>query len=208
MPVFVAQGEADTVIPRELLDRTWNYLLADSGAPAYARRDPGGHGITADTIAELGGWIADRLALPHRDAARCRPAPTDVADAPRRAAADPRRGPPGGVLDDPAAAAQRQRPGRAAGAAVRPRSRDLAGVTSRPVGHLGARRPRLHARARRGHAPLDAFLVPGAGEFAHLHPAYDGSLHLALPPALAADAVAKGWAVAHPWPGSGWPAAW
>ena len=47
-------------------------------------------------------------------------------------------------------------------------------------------------------APLDAFLVPRAGEFAHQHPSYDGSLHLALPPALAADAVAKGWAVAHP----------
>ena len=59
-PVFVAQGESDTVIPRELLDRTWHYLLGDSGAPTYARRDPGGHGITADTVAELGGWIAER----------------------------------------------------------------------------------------------------------------------------------------------------
>jgi phospholipase/carboxylesterase len=36
------------------------------------------------------------------------------------------------------------------------------------------------------------------GEFAHLHPSHDGSLHLALPPALAADAIGKGWAVAHP----------
>ena len=35
LPVFVAQGEADTVIPRELLDRTWCYLLDDSGAPAW-----------------------------------------------------------------------------------------------------------------------------------------------------------------------------
>ncbi|UTT71210.1 serine esterase [Arthrobacter sp. DNA4] len=41
VPVFVAQGETDTVIPRELLDRTWTYLLGDSGAPSYARRDPG-----------------------------------------------------------------------------------------------------------------------------------------------------------------------
>lgn len=61
VPVFVAQGESDTVIPRELLDRTWTYLLGDSGAPSYARRDPGGHGLTNDTIAELGGWIAERL---------------------------------------------------------------------------------------------------------------------------------------------------
>ena len=27
LPVFVAQGDADHVIPRELLDRTWAYLL-------------------------------------------------------------------------------------------------------------------------------------------------------------------------------------
>ena len=46
--------------------------------------------------------------------------------------------------------------------------------------------------------PLDAFLVPRAGEFAHLHPEYDGSLHLALPPDQARDVVAKGWGVTHP----------
>ena len=63
VPVFVAQGEQDSVIPRELLDRTWTYLLGDSGAPAYARRDPGGHTLTAQTAADLGGWIAERLDL-------------------------------------------------------------------------------------------------------------------------------------------------
>jgi len=52
-----------------------------------------------------------------------------------------------------------------------------------------------------GVADLDALLVPAAGEFAHLHPAHDGSLHLALPPAQAADAIAKGWAIAYPSPG-------
>jgi predicted esterase len=61
VPVFVAQGEADRVIPHELLDRTWAYLLGESGAPTLARRDPGGHGLTADAVAELGGWIAERL---------------------------------------------------------------------------------------------------------------------------------------------------
>lgn len=60
-PVFVAQGDNDTVLPRELLDRTWDYLLGESGAPPYARRDPGGHTITAQTVAELGGWITERL---------------------------------------------------------------------------------------------------------------------------------------------------
>jgi phospholipase/carboxylesterase len=66
VPVFVAQGETDTVIPRALLDRTWTYLLTDSGARTHARRDPGGHGITPETLRELGGWIAERLDLPDR----------------------------------------------------------------------------------------------------------------------------------------------
>jgi phospholipase/carboxylesterase len=51
-------------------------------------------------------------------------------------------------------------------------------------------------------ATPDGFLVPSVGEFAHQHPAHDGSLHVALPPVLppvlAAEAVAKGWAVPHP----------
>ena len=52
---------------------------------------------------------------------------------------------------------------------------------------------------RRGAAPRRR--VPRArqcGEFAHLHPGYDGSLHLALPPALAADRSPRAGRVAHP----------
>ena len=60
--VLVAQGDADTVIPRELLDRTWSYLVEDSGADVTSRRDPGGHGITPGTLAELGAWITTTLA--------------------------------------------------------------------------------------------------------------------------------------------------
>jgi len=58
VPVLVAQGAADTVIPRELLDRTWSYLHDSSGAALTAHRDPGGHGISADTLAVLDGWLA------------------------------------------------------------------------------------------------------------------------------------------------------
>ena len=61
VPVFLAHGDTDTVIPGELLDRTWGYLAGDSGAQLSARRDPGGHGITADTAAQLGGWIASEM---------------------------------------------------------------------------------------------------------------------------------------------------
>jgi phospholipase/carboxylesterase len=57
LPVLVAQGDRDTVIPRELLDRTWTYLTEESGADCTARRDPGGHGITAETLRELGTWL-------------------------------------------------------------------------------------------------------------------------------------------------------
>jgi phospholipase/carboxylesterase len=53
-----------------------------------------------------------------------------------------------------------------------------------------------------GTGPDDAYLVPHVREFAHLHPADDGSLHLALPPQQAADLVAHGWGVPHPWAGT------
>ena len=58
LPVLVAQGETDTVIPRELLDRTWDYLHTRSGAPTVGRRDPGGHwhhGGDAAPTRQLGG---------------------------------------------------------------------------------------------------------------------------------------------------------
>ena len=63
LPVFVAQGDSDQVIPRELLDRTWQYLLDESGAPTDAHRSPGGHQLSGTTVHELGEWIAHRLAF-------------------------------------------------------------------------------------------------------------------------------------------------
>ena len=57
VPVFVAQGDADTVIPRELLDRTWAYVHRDSGATATGHRDPGGHGISPQALQALGEWL-------------------------------------------------------------------------------------------------------------------------------------------------------
>ena len=136
VPVIVAQGDLDTVIPRQLLDRTWRYLLEESGAPTTARRDPVGHGIAPQAMATISGWLGERLAfLAHRG----RPTP--------------------GPTTWPAL----------------------------PGGELPARL-----------GPDDAFIVPSAGEFAHVHPGHDGSLHVALPMALGTDVVAKGWGVAHP----------
>ena len=39
--------------------------------------------------------------------------------------------------------------------------------------------------------------IVGGLEFAHMHP--DGSLHAALDPKIAKQAVEAGWAIAHPW---------
>ncbi|MGZ3425802.1 MAG: luciferase domain-containing protein [Polyangia bacterium] len=44
--------------------------------------------------------------------------------------------------------------------------------------------------------PPDAFMIER--EFAHLHPARDGSLHMALPRRRAETAIASGWAELHP----------
>ena len=48
----------------------------------------------------------------------------------------------------------------------------------------------------RAQGPRAAFLI--GTEFAHLHPLPDGSLHVALPPYLAREALAGGWAEVHP----------
>ena len=56
--VFVAQGDADTVIPRELLDRTWRYLHGGSGADVVGVRDRGGHGIAPGVLGRLSEWVA------------------------------------------------------------------------------------------------------------------------------------------------------
>ena len=44
--------------------------------------------------------------------------------------------------------------------------------------------------------PPEAFLI--GREFAHIHPIPDGSMHAALPPELAQEAIEKGWAEQHP----------
>ncbi len=61
VPVLVAQGDADTVIPVELQARTWQYLHADSGAELTARRSPGGHGLSRDDVEALARWLTDRI---------------------------------------------------------------------------------------------------------------------------------------------------
>jgi len=197
-PMFVAQGDADQVIPRELLDRTWFYLLTESGAPVEAHRDPGGHGISPATLHRLASWLRARLNYVTDNAA--------TSDWPASWAAIP-----GGTL--PARSGSRPEVNwaipqqqlsdnapRHLQETLFARVAGLPEVSSGPsqISVPGARGLTLPE----GRGPAQAYLVPEVREFAHLHPEYDGSLHLALPTNLAADVVAQGWGTPHPWAGS------
>lgn len=72
----------------------------------------------------------------------------------------------------------------------------LPGVREQPsaISVPGARALWLPPADARG--PREAFLI--GREFAHLHPLPDGSLHVALPPDVASEAIARGWAEIHP----------
>jgi len=71
----------------------------------------------------------------------------------------------------------------------------LPGVEVRPtvVSLPGAKGFWLSERVAFAHPEV----IVGGREFAHMHP--DGSLHASLAPGRARDAVAAGWATAHPW---------
>ncbi|CUR57998.1 Phospholipase/Carboxylesterase family protein (fragment) [metagenome] len=201
LPVFVAQGDGDHVIPRELLDRTWDYLLGASGAPTVAQRQPGGHQLTADTVHELGEWIAHRLAYVDRHgAARAGAAPKAHWRSLEGGELPVRRGP----LPQVSWTIPQQQETQQSPADLQERLFDE--IRRLPVVEAGASHISVPgARGftlREGSADPQAFLVPQAAEFAHLHPAYDGSLHLVLPASLAADVSAKGWGRPHMWAGT------
>jgi Luciferase len=72
----------------------------------------------------------------------------------------------------------------------------LPGVEERPsaISVPGARALWLREEVPAG--PREAFMI--GREFAHIHPIPDGSLHVALPPEVAQEAISKGWAEQHP----------
>jgi len=194
LPVFLAHSPDDVVIPRDLLSRTWDYLTGESGAPAYALQEAGGHGISASTVAHLGGWLAQRLTFV---ATHTRPAGFDRTwvDLPAGVLPGRRGDRPSVSTNTP----QEQLTQQATGPLqerLYTRVLDLPGVQPRPsaISVPGARAFALAV----SDGPPEAFIVPQVGEFAHLHPEYDGSLHLTLPLPLAAELIGKGWGVAHP----------
>jgi phospholipase/carboxylesterase len=62
LAVLVAHGDADRVIPRDLLERTWTYLGGDAGSHTTAVRDPGGHGLSSGVVDALAEWLGRLLA--------------------------------------------------------------------------------------------------------------------------------------------------
>ncbi len=60
--MLVVHGDQDHVIPRDLLDRTWAYLEGEAGAVTTSVRDPGGHGLSPDALAEVTRWLEATLA--------------------------------------------------------------------------------------------------------------------------------------------------
>ena len=72
----------------------------------------------------------------------------------------------------------------------------LPGVEERPstISVPGARALWLREDLPTG--PQEAFMI--GREFAHIHPVPDASLHAALPPEVAQEAISKGWAEQHP----------
>lgn len=201
LPVFVAQGEEDRVIPTDLLGRTWTWLLAESGAPVVAQRLPGGHELMASTLRDLGSWLAQRLLFVSKQNP---PAPglrSDASWQPHLNGELPRRagGPPEVSWTIPQQQETQTSPAGLQEELFR-RVQALEGVRveASRISVPGARAFLLDDAGGRD----EAFLVPGVGEFAHLHPRHDGSMHLALPPDLAADVTAKGWGRAHMWAGT------
>lgn len=199
LPVFLAHGVHDAVIPKELQNRTWDYLVRSSGAALWAEREPTGHHLTEPTVRTVGRWLSHRFAFL---ASHKRPLPAATGEPlwstlpggklPSRV------GPPPQISVTTPQQQESQNASSHLQEAVFMRVRAFPGVETAPsrISVPGARAFTLPAQLAAG--PQEAFLVPSAGEFAHLHPEYDGSLHLSLPVSLALDALKKGWAAAHP----------
>jgi phospholipase/carboxylesterase len=199
MPVFLAHGTEDTRTPAPLLTRTWDWLAKESGAPLWAEHAPGGDQLAGQVVGDLGTWLGDRL--DHLRAHGENPLP-DGDEPPWPALPGGRLPVRDGEPPEVTAAIPQHQSSQNAPAPLQAQlwtrlcSLDAVSTAPATVGVAGTRALLLDRALTTG--PDSAFILPALGEFAHMHPEADGSLHLVLPDALAYDALAKGWAVAHP----------
>ena len=114
---------------------------------------------------------------------------SSAASLPARSGPRPRTGPsmPHQQLNDNAPAEIQER--------LFERASSLSGVRVGPshVSVPGARALFMEDTSR---AQPEAFMIDS--EFAHIHPSYDGSLHLVLPAEVAKNVIDKGWGELHP----------
>ncbi|GAA3250004.1 hypothetical protein GCM10017691_61490 [Pseudonocardia petroleophila] len=199
MPVFLAHGQDDVRTPAPLLARTWDWLAKESGAPLWAEREPGGDQLVGAVVGHLGTWLGDRL--DHIRAHGENPLP-DGDEPPWPTVPGGRLPVRGGPPPEVTTTTPQSQVTQTAPAALqeelwtRLTALDAVTTAAATVGPEGTRSLLLDRTAATG--PDSAYLLPDLGEFAHLHPDPDGSLHAALPDELAYDAIAKGWAVPHP----------
>jgi phospholipase/carboxylesterase len=197
VPVFLTHGIHDTVIPAELLARTWDYLVRSSGSAVWATREPAAHELTSRTVAELGQWLTERLDWVRQNGRTTPPGPAQWPTLPGGTLPERTGEPPEVSVTTPQQQETQNSPAELQ-ETLYARLAALDAVTTAPsrISVPGARAFVLDRAAAGG--PDEAYILPDIGEFAHLHPEYDGSLHLVLPVAQAFDSLAKGWAVAHP----------
>jgi phospholipase/carboxylesterase len=60
LPIFLAHGTADVMIPPELVASTQRYLREQSGAALTERSYPREHSIARREIQDIAAWFAER----------------------------------------------------------------------------------------------------------------------------------------------------
>ncbi len=89
-----------------------------------------------------------------------------------------------------------QNPSAEAHARLKERAFDFPLVERRPSAISVPGAEALWLSERPEHGCADAFMI--GNEFAHVHPPYDGSLHMMLPLEQVAELLARGWGEHHP----------
>lgn len=184
MPLLLAHADDDPHTPAPLLAATRDWLRRWSGAPLRLEGAAGDR-LAGSVVGAAGSWLGDRLDHLREHGESPLPDSPDpdwpgLGRLPSRAG-----GPPDTTTGLP------QLPhGSSPDPGLWERIAGLGTPAEATIGPPGTRSLLLPEAA----GPRAAFLH--GNEFAHLHP--DGSLHLCLPPALAYDALVKGWALAHP----------